>query len=276
MKVQVDGARFANAVAALGCAPADIAWRAGVDVLWLGGTKNGLPSARRSCSSIASLPKSSPDGASRAGSSRRKCAFSRRHGSACSRTAPGCATPRMRTRWRSGSRRDLRMPGVRLLAPVEANGVFVDLPRHDRGAPRKGWRFYEFVGETGVRLMCAWDTTHGDHAASPPTSASSRVGRDRGHGGASRMTRAFASTTPRRRVRPRRRAPRLGSAPSVSQAVSRRRGLDGSLPFRRVHAGVERAAGRGTPVCRGPRRALAEARRQAESSSRPGAGASTR
>ena len=43
MKVHVDGARFANAVASLGCAPADIAWRAGVDVLSLGGTKNGLP-----------------------------------------------------------------------------------------------------------------------------------------------------------------------------------------------------------------------------------------
>ena len=43
MRVQMDGARFANAVAALGCAPADITWRAGVDVLCLGGTKNGLP-----------------------------------------------------------------------------------------------------------------------------------------------------------------------------------------------------------------------------------------
>jgi len=43
MKVQLDGARFANAVAAQECAPADISWRAGVDVLCLGGTKNGLP-----------------------------------------------------------------------------------------------------------------------------------------------------------------------------------------------------------------------------------------
>jgi threonine aldolase len=37
----MDGARFANAVAALGCAPADVAWRAGVDVLSFGATKNG-------------------------------------------------------------------------------------------------------------------------------------------------------------------------------------------------------------------------------------------
>jgi threonine aldolase len=41
LKVHVDGARFANAVAALGCSPADLTWKAGVDVLSFGGTKNG-------------------------------------------------------------------------------------------------------------------------------------------------------------------------------------------------------------------------------------------
>ena len=41
----MDGARFANAVAALGCAPADITWRAGVDVLSFGATKNGAMAA---------------------------------------------------------------------------------------------------------------------------------------------------------------------------------------------------------------------------------------
>jgi len=41
----MDGARFANAVAALACAPADISWRGGVDVLSFGATKNGAMSA---------------------------------------------------------------------------------------------------------------------------------------------------------------------------------------------------------------------------------------
>jgi threonine aldolase len=41
MAVHMDGARFANAVAALGCSPADITWRAGVDVLAFGATKGG-------------------------------------------------------------------------------------------------------------------------------------------------------------------------------------------------------------------------------------------
>ncbi len=38
----MDGARFANALAALGCTPAELTWKAGVDALSFGGTKNGL------------------------------------------------------------------------------------------------------------------------------------------------------------------------------------------------------------------------------------------
>ena len=41
MLLHMDGARFANAVASLGCSPADATWRAGVDVLSFGATKNG-------------------------------------------------------------------------------------------------------------------------------------------------------------------------------------------------------------------------------------------
>ena len=42
LPVHLDGARFSNALVAEGCSPADMSWRAGVDVLSLGGTKNGL------------------------------------------------------------------------------------------------------------------------------------------------------------------------------------------------------------------------------------------
>jgi threonine aldolase len=45
MRVHLDGARLANAVAALGCSPADLTWRVGVDVVTLGATKNGALSA---------------------------------------------------------------------------------------------------------------------------------------------------------------------------------------------------------------------------------------
>ncbi|WP_108484924.1 threonine aldolase family protein [Oceaniglobus ichthyenteri] len=42
LPVHMDGARFANAIAALNCTPADMTWRLGVDTLSFGGTKNGL------------------------------------------------------------------------------------------------------------------------------------------------------------------------------------------------------------------------------------------
>jgi threonine aldolase len=45
MRVHMDGARLANALAALGCTPAEMTWRAGVDVLSLGATKNGAMNA---------------------------------------------------------------------------------------------------------------------------------------------------------------------------------------------------------------------------------------
>ncbi len=45
LPVHMDGARFANACAALGCTPAELTWKAGIDVLSFGGTKNGLMGA---------------------------------------------------------------------------------------------------------------------------------------------------------------------------------------------------------------------------------------
>lgn len=45
LPVHMDGTRFANALARLGCTPADLTWRAGVDVLCLGATKNGAMAA---------------------------------------------------------------------------------------------------------------------------------------------------------------------------------------------------------------------------------------
>jgi threonine aldolase len=45
LKVHMDGARFANAVAHLGCSPADITWKAGIDALSFGATKNGAMAA---------------------------------------------------------------------------------------------------------------------------------------------------------------------------------------------------------------------------------------
>ena len=41
LRLHMDGARFANAVARLGCSPADATWRSGIDIMSFGATKNG-------------------------------------------------------------------------------------------------------------------------------------------------------------------------------------------------------------------------------------------
>ena len=45
LRLHMDGSRFANALGALGCSPAEMTWKAGVDVLSFGATKNGVPAA---------------------------------------------------------------------------------------------------------------------------------------------------------------------------------------------------------------------------------------
>jgi len=161
MKVHVDGARFANAVAALDCAPADLAWRAGVDVLSFGGTQNGMQFGEAVVFFDPALAEEFGRKRMQGGQLASKMRYlaapwvgaledgawlrHATHANAMARQLAAAVA---------------ELPGARLLAPVEANGVFVDLPQAVIDAVRaKGWRFYSFVGATGVRFMCSWDTT---------------------------------------------------------------------------------------------------------------------
>jgi threonine aldolase len=161
MKVHMDGARFANAVASQGCAPADISWRSGVDVLCLGGTKNGLPFGEAIVFFDRGLAEEFARRRKQGGQLASKMRFL---------AAPWLGVLEDGTWIRHAAHANAmarrlaegvgKVSGTRLLAPVEANGVFVDVPETAIAAVRtKGWRFYNFVGATGVRFMCSWDTT---------------------------------------------------------------------------------------------------------------------
>ena len=53
-----------------------------------------------------------------------------------------------------------QVAGASLMYPVEANAVFAEIdPTLQARLRAKGWLFYTFLGATGCRLMCAWDTT---------------------------------------------------------------------------------------------------------------------
>ena len=164
MKVHMDGARFANAVAALGCAPADIAQRAGIDVLALGGTKNGLPAGEALVFFDAALA----DEFRRRRKQIGHLASKMRYIAAPWAAALGGGAWLAHAAHANAMARRLAatfetIPGARLIAPVQANGVFVHLPESlIAGLRALGWRFYVFVGETGCRFMCAWDTAEAD------------------------------------------------------------------------------------------------------------------
>lgn len=161
MKVHMDGARFANAVAALGCHPGDIAQRAGVDVLAFGGTKNGMPFGEALVFFDRALADEFRRRRKQAGQLASKMRFlaapwvAMLEGGAWLAHAAHANAMAQRL-----ARRLEAVPGVSFVAPVQANGVFAHLP--ERAIERlhaAGWHFYVFVGETGCRFMCAWDTT---------------------------------------------------------------------------------------------------------------------
>lgn len=174
-RVHVDGARFANAVAHLGCDPRAISREAGVDAVSFGGTKNGLAFGE----AVLFFPQG--DGADYA----RATAVFEYHRKATGHllskhrfmTAPFAATLRDDI-WLHHARhanemaahlsRGLADAGIEIRHPTEANGVFAMLPaavhRHLRA---RGHEYYFFGDSEGnpARLMCSFDTRPDEVAA---------------------------------------------------------------------------------------------------------------
>lgn len=161
LRVHMDGARFANAVASLKCAPADVTWRAGVDVLCFGGTKNGVPVGEAVVFFDRALAHEFDYRCKQAGQLASKMRFLSapwlgllQNGAWLHRAGHANA---MAAQLEAGLRAAL--PNVRILFPRQANSVFVELPATvEREMHERGWRFYNFIGAGGCRLMCSWDT----------------------------------------------------------------------------------------------------------------------
>ncbi|HTQ13748.1 MAG TPA: beta-eliminating lyase-related protein [Rhizomicrobium sp.] len=170
LKLHMDGARFANALARLGCTPAEASWRAGVDALSFGATKNGAAMAE---AAIFFDPAAAADFGrrrKRAGHLVSKMRFisaqllaylenglwlanAARANACAARLAEGLA----------------RLPGIALAHPVEANAVFAWMPAATAGALRRaGARFYDWEtardGRVMARLVCSFATPDADVA----------------------------------------------------------------------------------------------------------------
>jgi threonine aldolase len=157
LRVHMDGARFANAVAALKCSPADLTWRRGVDVLSLGATKNGAINAEAIVVFDADLAREIPFRMKRSGQVLSKARF----------VSAQLARYVADDRWLERARRAnahaaalaqqlAALPGVSLVAPVEVNMIFLRMPDAAVAALDRGPFHYYKLGRD-VRLVCRPD-----------------------------------------------------------------------------------------------------------------------
>ncbi len=160
LKLHMDGARFANAVAHLGVTASEITWRLGVDVICFGGTKMGLPVGEAVIFFDHDAGRDFEYRCKQAGQLASKMRFlsspwlAMLEGDVWLRHAAHANAMAYRLATRLAA-----LPGVELLLPAEANAVFVSLPEHGLAALRAlGWSFYTFIGG-GARFMCSWATT---------------------------------------------------------------------------------------------------------------------
>jgi threonine aldolase len=157
LHVHMDGARFANAVAYLGCHPGDVTWRAGVDVLSFGATKNGAMAAEAVVFFHLGLVRDFELRRKRAGHLLSKSRF----------VAAQLLAYVESGVWRRNALRANALAqsigeaaGSRLLHPVQANEVFVALGAAGKASLRAaGFEFYDWGSPASgaARLVASWD-----------------------------------------------------------------------------------------------------------------------
>ncbi|HYM29586.1 MAG TPA: beta-eliminating lyase-related protein [Steroidobacteraceae bacterium] len=165
LKVHMDGARFANALSFLGCHPGDITWRAGIDVLSFGATKNGALAAEAVVFFDKSLVRDFGLRRKRAGHLLSKSRY----------VAAQLLAYLESGVWRRNAERSNRLAqrigqaaGATLLHPVEANEVFLKLGVERRQALREArFEFYDWGVESAgeARFVVSWDQPEAEVAA---------------------------------------------------------------------------------------------------------------
>ena len=159
--LHIDGARFANAIASLNCAPKAITWEVGVDVLCFGGTKNGTAAGELVIFFNKEISREFDYRVKQAGQLGSKMRFLAapwlglltndvwlRNAQHANRTA-GHLAQRLRNEAK-----------IDIVFPVDANAVFARMNEQlVRDLHARGWHFYKFVEPDVYRLMCSWSTT---------------------------------------------------------------------------------------------------------------------
>ena len=160
LKFHMDGARFANALVALSCTPAEMTWRAGVDILSFGATKNGGMNAEAIVVFNMTIAEDLSYRLRRAGQTWSKMRFSSAQLLAYVENDLFLNSARRANDLAARLEMGLRnLPAVKLVAPVEANELFLELPEQVIDALiAEGILFFRRSPQL-IRLVCRFDGT---------------------------------------------------------------------------------------------------------------------
>jgi len=164
LHIHMDGARFANALAFLNLTPKEISWQCGVDVLCLGGTKNGLAVGEAVIFFNKALAEDFAYRCKQAGQLASKMRFLAAPWKGLLKDGTWLKNAAHANHCAALLAKELdALPELEIQMPVEANAVFVRMPpKLIQALHNEGWHFYNFIGEDGVRLMCSWNTREED------------------------------------------------------------------------------------------------------------------
>ncbi|HYC91547.1 MAG TPA: beta-eliminating lyase-related protein [Thermoanaerobaculia bacterium] len=159
LAMHMDGARFTNALVSLGCTPAELTWKAGVDVLTFGATKNGAMAAELIVVFRKELAAEIAPRWHRGGHRLSKMRFLSAQLDAY---LTGDLWLRNARRANEAAQRLARGLGDDVIRPVAANVVFARFaPEVEKALREQGFLFYGWplFGEGAVRLVCGFSTT---------------------------------------------------------------------------------------------------------------------
>jgi threonine aldolase len=163
LRVHMDGARLANAIARLGCTPAEATWKVGVDLLSFGATKNGALAAEAVVFFNRELAQTMRYRRRRGGHLFSKMRFLSAQLEAFIANDLWLRNARHANAMAQRVREGLaKIPGVRFRSPTEINFVLVSLPQPVwDGLVAEGYSFSRrgAPSEGIIRIACAFDTT---------------------------------------------------------------------------------------------------------------------
>lgn len=168
--LHMDGARFANAVASLGCDPGDLTSRAGVDALCFGGTKAGAMAAEAVVFLDPGLAQGFDYRRKQSGHVVSKQRYLAAQMLALVADGLWLDLARRANALATQLAEGVRRGGGSLLAPVQSNAVFATIPAEAHARARAAGAVYhlwpdrsaEGLDPVPIRLVTAWDTPEGD------------------------------------------------------------------------------------------------------------------